>query len=107
MAAWVFRLWWVNYCGLFGRCGWPLVLLVSRPCLVWRLPATGWQDQVTRHLAVEPQVVLGLVLAHHWVEPGSVMGGCWTRLSRSWVGPIPDMVGCSFQGVPNLLLVHR
>ena len=26
---------------------------------------------------------------------------------RSWVGPIPDMVGCSFQGVPNLVLVHR
>ena len=62
-AVWFFLLWQTDYCGLSGRHGW-LVWLVARPCLVWKLPATGWQGRIIRQLAVEPQEVPMLVLAH-------------------------------------------
>ena len=63
-AAKVLQLWQADYCGWSGRCGWPLVWLVTRPCLVQRLPATGWWGWVTTWLAAEPQLFPGLVLAH-------------------------------------------
>ena len=53
-AVWVLLLWQTDYCGRSGSCGWPLVWLIARPCLVQRLPVTGWQDWVMRQLSVEP-----------------------------------------------------
>ena len=53
-------------CGQSGRLGQPPVQYVARPCLMWRLQALCWQGHVTRQLITEPQVALGLVLAHWW-----------------------------------------
>ena len=38
-------VYWPDFCGFSGSHGWPLVQLVARLCLVWRLPfanARGW-----------------------------------------------------------------
>ena len=40
-------------CGPSGKLGWPL--LVMGPCLDWKLPKAGWQYQVRKWLAAEPQ----------------------------------------------------
>ena len=53
------------------------VQLVARPCVVWRLLATGWWDRVTRWH--ECWLIVGLgqdpgdsgaVTTQWWVEPG-------------------------------------
>ena len=53
-AVWVFLLWQADYCGWPGRCGWPPVLGIARPCIVWNVPAAGGSGWVMRHLAVGP-----------------------------------------------------
>ena len=88
-AAWVLLLWWPDYCGQSGRCGWLLVQLSARPCLMQRLMGTGWQSWITRLLAVGPtgewsQVVVGLRVP-------DLVSACW------WMGPVPDMVCCRAQ----------
>ena len=55
VVAWVLLLWWAAYHGQSGRLGWPPTRLDVRPYLVRRLPAAGWQGQVTRCLTLEPQ----------------------------------------------------
>lgn len=40
-------------CRWSGKLGWPL--LVMGPCLDWKLPKAGWQYQVRKWLAAEPQ----------------------------------------------------
>lgn len=57
----------------------------ARPCLVWRLLASGWQSQVTRWLAVEPRVGPGYS-AQHWAEAGSEVDGFRTKLPGSSIG---------------------
>lgn len=52
-------MWQADYCGQFGRRGWPLVQFFTRPYLV------------QRQLAVEPQEGMELVLAYWLVELGS------------------------------------
>lgn len=51
-AVWVFLLWRVDYCRWSGGCGWLLVKLIVRPCLVCRLPAAGGCSLVWKLLAV-------------------------------------------------------
>lgn len=41
---------------------------------------------VMRYLALDSQVLLGLVLAHWWAEPGSGVGGCGALIPGSSVG---------------------
>ena len=54
LAGWVLLLWWADYCGWSHRHGSPLVWLVVRPCIAWRLPAAGWQGQVMRSWLRDP-----------------------------------------------------
>lgn len=75
-AACVLLWWWTDYYGLSSSCGWLLVHLGARTCLVKRLLATGEWGQVMRWLAVEPQGVPGLVLAYWQVESSYGVGGC-------------------------------
>ena len=85
--------------------------LVGCEALPWAEAATtGWKGQFIRQLAVEPQVVPGLVLAHRWAEPGSGVGSCGPKFPELvsacwWFGPVPDTACCSFWGVPKLVLV--
>ena len=57
---WAALLWWADYCGSSGRRDWPLLQLVARTCLVWRLLATCWWGQVMKQVGVEPQGIPGL-----------------------------------------------
>ena len=75
--------------------------MVVRPCLVWRLPATGWWGQITRQLAVETLGAPALVLEHSGAELGSGVDGFGARilelvLACWWVRPVPYMAGCRF-----------
>ena len=84
--AWVLLLWRANYVGSLIGLVWLPVQLVAKPCLVWRLPASGWWDQLTRQLTAKPQEgprasagslvaevrvqkTPGLLPAHWWEKP--------------------------------------
>ena len=66
------------YCGWSVRHDWLPVQLVSRFCLFWRLPTTGWWGWVTGWLAAEPwgeagvQEILWLVATHCCMKLGLV-----------------------------------
>ena len=107
-AAWVLLLCCPDYCRWFGTCAWPSVVSVTKPCLVWRLPATAGWDWVTRCLAPEPREILELVVAHWWAEPGSGMDGTVLDVVLAWwfAGLIPDMADCGVWHIPNLVSAH-
>ena len=63
-AVWVLLLWRADYRGWSGKHGGPPVQLVSRACLMQRLPVAGWWGWMMRQLAVELCGVPGLVLVH-------------------------------------------
>ena len=78
-SVWVFLLWQADHWGLSGRCGWPLVWWVARPCLVQRQLTTGWQVD---HEAVE------LCEAHPGAGAGSLEPGIGSRRFWSWSCPL-------------------
>ena len=83
-------------------------LLGCEALLYAEVASYGWRVQVTRQLAVEHWVVPGLVLAHWWAEPSSGVGVCSLGFPVSaclWIGAVHDTAGCSFWGVPKLVLV--
>lgn len=41
---------------------------------MWSLLTIVWQDQVMRHWAVDPWVVVALMLAHWWTKSCSEVG---------------------------------
>ena len=80
-SVWVFLLWQADHWGLSGRCGWPLVWWVARPCLVQRQLTTAWQ---VGHEAVE------LCEARPGAGAGSLEPGIGSRRFWSWSCPLVD-----------------
>ena len=68
---WIFLLWWVDYHDRLDRHRCPLVWLVARPHLVWRLPTVDWQGWVIKQLTVDLWEAPGLELTYWLVESGS------------------------------------
>ena len=54
---------------------------------MWMLLVTSWWDQVTKWLTVEPQGVLGLMLAHWWAESGRIQKTLRQLSAHWWVKP--------------------
>ena len=86
------------------------LLSVAGPWSTW-LPGLvlcrSW-CQIIRWLATEPYHVSELVLAHWWLELGSVAeavgpGILDLILSWWWMGPVLDTAGCSVRDVAKLL----
>lgn len=112
-ALWVLLLYWENYYGQSGRCGWSPVQLVARLCLVQRLLGTGgrgvWSQGGWLHSLRCPEASVGPLVN----EDGS-QGG-WIRDPRCirpnvalLVGGLsPDMAGCGGPGPSVHSLVGR
>ena len=89
-AVWVVLFWRADYSWQSGRHGWLPVQLFAKFCLVWRLPAAGWQGCIMRCLAAEHRQALGLVLVHCWAESGSRKSCGWCLPTSGWMKPSPQ-----------------
>ena len=101
-AVWVLLLWQADYYGQCGRCGWPPVQLVARPCLVRRLLVGGGQGWVTRvadcRAPEDPGATAGPLVS------GAGSQGSWMRGLRYLRAGFGLLVGrAGAQRVPELV----
>lgn len=101
-----------DYYWLFGQscsCGYPLVLLVARSCLLWEIQAADRWGWVTRQLALVPRMSQGniaplvggviFVVVVFWLWFLDVISTCL------WVRQVLYMASCRVQGIPKVVLV--